>query len=72
MINPSRGGKCLPIDSIVKEHERGFGSALVFMVFFPSSINHSSANLLFAVNLEASDFDTYLVCNTSLFLVQTF
>jgi len=44
---------------LFKKHERGFGSAFVFMVFFISTINHSSANLLFALNLETSDFDTY-------------
>jgi hypothetical protein len=29
------------------------------MVCFASTINHSSANLSFALNLEMSDYDTY-------------
>jgi hypothetical protein len=50
---------------LLKKHERGFGSAFVFMVFFISTINHPSANLLFALNLEMSDFDTLVVRMTA-------
>jgi hypothetical protein len=45
---------------LFKKHERGLGSAFVFMVFFASTINHSSANLSFALNVETSDYDTYV------------